>query len=451
MSETCYRVVYQGEILEGFTLEQVKEAVTQLFALGKEKADKLFGSHRVIIKSNIAENMANYYQKMLSQVGARVYVEQIPSLPPPTDEPLNPEASANEANPLKEAMGKAAQEATEASDAADSVVAKTMEKRPVNFEFTGTGSEFFKIWIVNLLLTIVTLGIYSAWAKVRTRRYFYGNTLLGGASFDYRANPVAILKGRLIAVGFFMAYSIASNYAPLVGAVLMICFTFIFPWLVVRSLSFNARMSAYHNICFGFDGTIGEAAKAFILWPFLAALSLGILSPYAFFRQQQFIVSNSRYGTTGFDFSAGPKQYYVMFFMVFLIALGGVALIAGLAPLMGPAIMIIGAVIYLLIFAFITVRTINLRYNHAHLGKHNLMSNLETRSYTMLVLTNTLGVVLTMGLFYPYALVRTARYKASCIKLQAAGDLGDFIAAQEKEVSALGEEIGEVFDIEIAI
>ena len=33
--------------------------------------------------------------------------------------------------------------------------------------FVGTGSEYFRIWIVNLLLTIVTLGIYSAWAKVR--------------------------------------------------------------------------------------------------------------------------------------------------------------------------------------------------------------------------------------------------------------------------------------------
>ena len=39
--------------------------------------------------------------------------------------------------------------------------------------FTGTGSEYFRIWIVNLLFTILTLGIYSAWAKVRKLRYFY--------------------------------------------------------------------------------------------------------------------------------------------------------------------------------------------------------------------------------------------------------------------------------------
>lgn len=40
-------------------------------------------------------------------------------------------------------------------------------------EFTGTAGEYFGIWIVNILLTIVTVGFYSAWAKVRRKRYFY--------------------------------------------------------------------------------------------------------------------------------------------------------------------------------------------------------------------------------------------------------------------------------------
>ena len=44
--------------------------------------------------------------------------------------------------------------------------------------FTGSGSEYFRIWIVNVLLTIVTLGFYSPWAKVRRLKYFYGNTYL---------------------------------------------------------------------------------------------------------------------------------------------------------------------------------------------------------------------------------------------------------------------------------
>ncbi len=37
-------------------------------------------------------------------------------------------------------------------------------RHPLNF--TGKGSEYFKIWIVNIALSLITLGIYSAWAKV---------------------------------------------------------------------------------------------------------------------------------------------------------------------------------------------------------------------------------------------------------------------------------------------
>ena len=84
----------------------------------------------------------------------------------------------------------------------------------ISFQFLGSGREYFKIWIVNMFLTILTLGVYSAWAKVRKNKYFYGNTRLGDASFDYLADPMAILRGRLIAFGLFSVYSVITNLVP---------------------------------------------------------------------------------------------------------------------------------------------------------------------------------------------------------------------------------------------
>ena len=55
-------------------------------------------------------------------------------------------------------------------DTSGSVTGETAVSMPV--EFSGRGGEYFRIWIVNLVLTILTFGIYSAWAKVRTKRYF---------------------------------------------------------------------------------------------------------------------------------------------------------------------------------------------------------------------------------------------------------------------------------------
>ena len=88
-------------------------------------------------------------------------------------------------------------------------------QRQLPFEFHGRGGEYFGIWIVNLLLTIITLGIYSPWAKVRTKRYFYGKTLLNNTNFAYLADPMAILKGWLIAVAVLIVYSITASFVPL--------------------------------------------------------------------------------------------------------------------------------------------------------------------------------------------------------------------------------------------
>ena len=125
---------------------------------------------------------------------------------------------------------------------------------PLPFSFSGTGSEYFGIWIVNLLLSIVTLGIYSAWAKVRRLKYFYGNTTVANSSFEYHGNPVAILKGRFVAVILIIAYNLALKSSGIVALAMIVAVAFAMPWLVWKSLQFKLYNSSYRGIRFGFKG-----------------------------------------------------------------------------------------------------------------------------------------------------------------------------------------------------
>ena len=111
---------------------------------------------------------------------------------------------------------------------------------PQPFQFEGSAAEYFGIWLVNLLLSVVTLGIYSAWAKVRRLRFFLGHTTIGGHRFEYHANPLAILKGRLIAVGVLIVLNVISGFAPLLGGVTTLALLLLFTWVANRSLRFNA-------------------------------------------------------------------------------------------------------------------------------------------------------------------------------------------------------------------
>ncbi|MFM2111485.1 MAG: hypothetical protein RLZZ271_145, partial [Pseudomonadota bacterium] len=90
--------------------------------------------------------------------------------------------------------------------------------------FTASGSEYLRIWVVNLLLIIITLGIYYPWAKARRIRYFCNNTELQGHSFDFHGEPIKMLKGSVLALIFFLALTKGSEMSPLAGAVAALAF-----------------------------------------------------------------------------------------------------------------------------------------------------------------------------------------------------------------------------------
>ncbi|MFQ5546432.1 MAG: YjgN family protein, partial [Acidiferrobacterales bacterium] len=205
----------------------------------------------------------------------------------------------------------------------------------IPFEFTGKASEYFKIWVVNILLTILTLGIYSAWAKVRRKRYFYGNTLLQGSPFEYLAEPMQILKGRLIAFGIFVIYAIVNNFLPLVAGLLALVFLGLFPWLVIKAHMFNARYSSYRNIRFDFRANYGKALAVHIGLPILSILTLGLAYPAYMYHRSRFLVAHSGYGTAPFSFSATAGNFYIVYLKAILIFFAGTVLFAALAMALG--------------------------------------------------------------------------------------------------------------------
>ena len=54
-------------------------------------------------------------------------------------------------------------------------------------EFTGSGGEYFRVWIVNVLLGILTLGFYTPWARRRTAQYFYDHSMVAGSPLEFTA------------------------------------------------------------------------------------------------------------------------------------------------------------------------------------------------------------------------------------------------------------------------
>jgi uncharacterized membrane protein YjgN (DUF898 family) len=452
VTDTNYNVIYRGKVLEGFDFGTAKQNLMKMFSLSEEKAEKILKSRRVVLKKNVDESTAKKLGIALKKAGLDVALTKSqPKVVPREAPPVPPLEMAPRPKKERKEVPKPIEKAPTSRSITPTYVRGIGLPSQIPFEFHGTGTEYFKIWLVNVILTIITLGIYSPWAKVRRKQYLYSNTHLQGASFEYLADPMKILKGRAIVVGVLIVQSAAASLIPIIGTIMGLAMIVVFPWVLVRSLAFNARNSAIRNIRFGFDGTVGEAVKVFILWPILAGLTLGILAPYAYFRQKKFVVENSSYGTTKFTFNATAGDYYGLILgALIMIGIGVVAVFVASA-FFPPAAFLFALALYLYAFAYYTINTTNLLYNSSRLTPHGLKATLEMREFIGILVTNSIAIALTLGLFHPWAKIRTLRYKVQNLTLMASGDLDGFIAKEQKEVSALGEEITDFLDFDFGL
>jgi len=338
-------------------------------------------------------------------------------------------------------------------------------------QFTGRGGEYFVIWIVNIALTLATLGIYSAWAKVRTLRWFYGHTLLDNQAFSYLASPIQILKGRLIAVAVLAAYYMASFFAPLLAVALLVLFFVFLPWIVVNSLRFHARLSAYRGLRFDFTGSMGEAAVIYLLLPVLLLPTLGLILPYMAYRQVKFIAGHSVYGQTAARYEGSLKPFWGVYLLSLVLILLPFAIMAyggyqayqmqasGMPKEMAAAaagtFIFAGMVAFYLMFpvvgALIQARTANLLYNGTVLGPVGFTSSQRARDLIWIFLSNLVLIAITLGLFIPWAKVRLARYRAQHLTVTGPQELGSFVAGQHQASTATGSEMADLLDLNLGL
>ena len=343
--------------------------------------------------------------------------------------------------------------------------------RLLTFSFTGSARDYFGIWVVNTLLKLMTAGIYSAWAKVRKRRFFYGSTTLHDQPFEYLADPMALFKGWLIAAVAFVLYALGSRVSPLLSMAVGLVIFAVFPWLLVRSRMFNASNSSHRNIRFSFRPDYSQAYLVYAALPLVSILTLGILTPYTLYRQRKFMIENSSYGATPFVFTATVKEFYMLVLKIVLSFIGlmvlisaGVALAGGGLPttaavkhgtpnVMAIVTLVSFLLVYFIIIVYAQTALANICWNGTCLAGSRFQSTLRTRDMALLFVTNGLAILLSLGLLMPWAAVRLTRYRFDQLALMADGGLDSIVAAADTGpgVSATGEEIGDVFGMSVDI
>jgi len=385
---------------------------------------------------------------------------------------------------------------------------------PLPIVFTGSGSEYFRIWIVNLLLTLVTLGLYFPWAKVRRLRYFHGNTLVGDHALDFHGNPRRMLRGYLLVAALVGLYSVAGQVSPAAGLVALLIVAGLWPALFRASMQFRLANTSWRGLRFHFTGSLGGAYRAMlpIFVPSVLLVGAGLflnaagadespgdvvaikvalqmaagvlvllfmlIAPLLWWMLKKYQHDNYALGSTQTELRTGPGAFYAVlaktFGVMVLAAFAGGALAAllggGGALLLGgfdaiPSdgsgkffvmLMVVlvagyGSVI-LVVRPYVVSRLQNLVWTRTKSSDLRFVSTLRFWPLLGLTVKNWLLVVITLGLYWPFAVVAMARLRLQAITAFTKRPADEFAArTQARRDDAAGEAAGDLFGIDIGL
>ncbi|MBV8124151.1 MAG: DUF898 domain-containing protein [Burkholderiaceae bacterium] len=376
--------------------------------------------------------------------------------------------------------------------------------RALQLSFTGSGSEYFRIWAVNLLLTIVTLGLYRPWAKVRRLRYFYGNTVLDDHAFDFHGDPLKMLRGLLLVGAMLVVYSFARRGSPMASLVALLALAALAPALMRAAFQFRLGNTSWRGLRFRFHGDLAGAYRALIpaFIPGAAFLAIGlgvtdplhpppwffkasggvtlitlVLAPLIWWGLKRYQHGHMGLGPWRTTLKLGPMPVYalglkligVMLLSAFLFGV----LMAVLGAKLGMALhglsegprsaaatlaitFAVGALVWLLILLvpmpFAISRAQNMIWDHTECAEVSFESRLGFWPLFGLTVQNWLLMAVTLGLYWPFAAVAMYRLKVESVTPQLRGDLDHLRDPRQAAVTdASGDFAGDLFGIDIGL
>lgn len=325
--------------------------------------------------------------------------------------------------------------------------------------------DYFRLEMKNILLSIVTLGIYSAWAKVRRRKYFTQNTYLDGHNFDYTANPKIILRSRILVFAVWVATVVMQQIDSSLELFGTLALFIAAPWAIASSAAFNLRNTRFAGRPFSFHGSLKQAyvmaAKAYGL-ALITLCSLTYFVPMRYLKL--YVAKNTKFNGSPFDFEQPTRRYVELgaiacVAMLLLCGLTALALFMdagtfgdsqGMFPARRVLIYSLFTLAIIYVMGALQARLTNLSFNGLSYENHRFSSKVHARTLGIIYLTNTLAIVLTFGLAIPWAYLRSYKYRMSKLKVIAQGPLFDEKAPVQTPPRAPSDAIGDAFmDLEM--
>jgi len=185
--------------------------------------------------------------------------------------------------------------------------------------FHGTGGAFFAIVLKNMVLTILTLGIYAPWAKTARRQFLWQNTEVAGHRLRYHGTGRELLIGYIkvaIAYALFLGGPLLLNklVSPMAGTIAQIALLLVIvplvPFAIWGSRRYLLSRSSWRGIRLRLQGPAGPYVKVFFLGYLLTVVTLGLYGPILMNRMHRVALCATAVGTRNFEYRADDKEVW---------------------------------------------------------------------------------------------------------------------------------------------
>ncbi len=325
-----------------------------------------------------------------------------------------------------------------ANPESQSIVDPVEDRGPQGFQFGGIGGELFKIYLVNVLLTMVTFGIYRFWAKVKVRKYIYHKLSFMGASFDFHATGKelcsAFLKGAVVVglafavyvgIGILLELFLPAIVAGIISQIIFfVAFVVIQPFIAIGKRRFLCNRSSWNSLRFRFVGTYKELFKINVKGFLFIILTLGLYLPFFICNQLRYFTDKTSYGNQGFSFSGESKAFAMIYLKGFLLS-----------------------ILTLGIYSFWFQAKLH-RYvcGNIFVSGFSFKSNITGGKIFTVTLTNILLIICTLGIAIPWAIVNLIKLYADSTLLEGTPDLAMVQGKEDSGASALADGLSEAAD-----
>ncbi|MBI3933641.1 MAG: DUF898 domain-containing protein [Acidobacteria bacterium] len=316
------------------------------------------------------------------------------------------------------------------------MLAAASEPQTRRLWFRGAGGSLLEIYILNFLLTFLTLGVYYFWGKVKVRQYLYGQTEFEGDRFGYHGTGKELLIGWLKALalfgGFFALLALnqmlwQGKSQAILGQVLFYGgLLLLIPIAVVGSQRYRLSRTSWRGIRFSFRGHTTELMRNFLRDGLLTLLTGFLYYPFFQNNLREFLAHNSYYGSEPFDYNGEGWELFKMYMLTLLLIL----------PTLG------------LYWFWYTAKKQRYYWAHTEFGKARFRSTVTGEGLAEIKITNLLLIIFTLGLGYPLARIREARFQADHLFLDGPLDL-DRIRQQAEAASATGDALNDLMDVSL--